>query len=1122
MSYAAAAFDRGAFFTSSSFTQHALQWLWSYTLELPPVLFGYAPGTLADQCGRVPGRERGVYTHAVQRNVTAPISLGSRHTVTAFRAPAALVRRATSSAQAGMRLACKTHAPLEAALAALPPPQRTRDMREIAQRTATLHAILDALADADAVHILRSVRKILDTTIAFTPTRETASALQNIRLTLGHRIQRRLNACRDTSAAWQAAQVETLLLQERVAPAMDLFGALLAEHEALLVHTRTRADAGHMQRQRSDPVLTNVYKAQRAVLLHRVEQVQLALALAKAPRTTELGAPAAHFFAWAVRHPLVFALVQPAFPKVCQAMYTLLAALPDPVDKVRDLLKHEQRTRVATRAISLLAIAHANRGTPELGARIAIEAADQGMLLPEPILRKILRVLIQTQRRRVVIAPLIAQLDARKSLSRSTLTILVQYHAEMGDSDAMHARLAALSLSGEQPFARRAQLILASSHGMADAVRSMYEAEFGDMHAMLHGTRNANATHHHGTPPSFFVYYYLRAFAKRDNEARARAVFDAYAQHAVPTPRMYGIMLGLASRMGRAEEAMRLVAEMETRNVPVTSETLVHLVHALGRARVPERAATLMQHYPNPSRRVYNALMNAYVEAGGWSEALGILRWMQSQPEASLQPDAASYTTIIKAHVLRGTPIAHVLDRLLWMRSQGMLPDERTYALVLASACDSGQRRLAESIFQLVDEALQASHGGATVYHYTVLIHALLRAGDTASARGYVEQMRARGIAPSRVTYSVLIKSYANSDEDSAALATDLALLRTLEAETNADAPPSRVPALEQGYVYEDLLVPLIDAHARRAELHKADELFARLLATGAPVSTRAMTAMLNAHRRAADVDGVLRIWEQVYAHALQRCEATPSFDAQCVPGLYQRNMLCMPLSIVIDALSRAGQHKRVAAIWVCMKRDGFAFDAHNWNHLAAALARADRLREAMQLIERVLPHKAPSARAEIHAEAIGYAFANDPLFHAPLPSADGAWEPQTSAPFRPPTRRSQPRSDDVEGDMRLFFEGAPAQDVPSCDDSVLLRPSETWHVSFDTLSAMHAAVERHRKVSRARKRPKFAPPREMGAEALASDAPHAHESITELFHLFPTAAQRLAEYEQRVEADSL
>ncbi len=165
----------------------------------------------------------------------------------------------------------------------------------------------------------------------------------------------------------------------------------------------------------------------------------------------------------------------------------------------------------------------------------------------------------------------------------------------------------------------------------------------------------------------------------------------------------------------------------------------------------------------------------------------------------------------------------------------------------------------------------------------------------------------------------------------------------------------------------------------------------------------------------------------------------------------------------MIDLLSSAGRHEEIAKLWSRAKNDGFGFDSDNWNHLAASMARAGQLEEALSVVEHVLHHNPPNAwmrprlgmdasksgdgqeegaapagpaTAQELEDARKDALQQDEGFD-PLPS-DIILDPATahrsdaaSPPSLPPNRRHQARSDD-DPYVELPFE------VPDSGESML------------------------------------------------------------------------------------
>lgn len=1024
MGTATAALGRGFSFTSSLFTQDALQWLWAYTVELPPHLF--------KKPARTPLR-------------AAPRSLGVRRLEPGVAVPAQR-RMRQSAARTGV--ATPTIAPIDA------PARRARAAEA-----------LEGIDASDVASVRRGARRVL----RLEKTGDAAERLDTL-LCAALAQERPFH-----EHAWLAAlQIETSVARGAHHDALAQLSALLDAHAELLKEVRALGDAGAMQRLRHKPGLAVLYHAAKAVLGEGRRRVQAEL-------RTGPSASAPALAAWLWANPLALALVQPVFPKVCQAIYTILAALPNPVGAVRALDAHRA---------GLVAAALANRHAPETAAQVVLECSRVHGMPPEPLVRRVLRVLIEGGGRRVVIAPLVQLVDTDEA-QHATLRLLATYDATHGDADGVARRLARLPEAMAAPMRVHTSLLLAAHAGDVEGVEALYETSFG--RALRDAYERPDAEP--------YVYHLLLAYAARDDYLGARGVLDAYKMHRAVPERMYLVLLRIAARHADADAALHLVLEMEASLV--TSTTILHLVRALGAARLADRAASVMAYYRAQGvvlgRRVYNALLNAYVEAGHWSAAFGTFRYLQQHPRPAMRPDAAVYTTMLKAHVLRGAPVSRVL-RLLWsMRRHGLVPDERTYALVLQSACDARDLRLAESLFELMDEALVPSHGGATLHHYTILLHALLRAGKSRRARHYLDAMRARGMEPSPVTYGVLIRSYAESDPTSH-VAGELAMQLT------KSAAAERRTTLGEGVAYENMLLPLIHVHSRRGELEAADALFAQLRAACAPASPslRAWTSLLNAYRYAGDVEGALRVWDELYLHTIER---VPSVGAD------QRSMLCFPLSIIMATLTHDGQFKRIAQIWQRVKRDGFAFDAHNFNQLAVALACSGRVWEALQVIEQVLPERPPALESALAPRMLASdalrdeeAYARDPLYQPPAPSAEGPWAPQVASVARPPNRRAAVA--DVDPAAATLDGDAPDS---AWLDPALLAPSHAWFATYDTLREVCAAMDRMPKKTRARKRVRTGV---AGADALA--APPELVPAAEALHAFPIAAARLAEYEQR------
>ncbi|WFD41598.1 hypothetical protein MPSI1_000229 [Malassezia psittaci] len=976
---------------------------------------------------------------------------------------------------------------------------------------------LDKLATMPREDAYRKLRYILDDIAEVKMPLYNTPTVKSLRHDLGQGVEKLIeqdNRPTDLS-------VEAAVLCNDFQRALYRLSTLVKQHSSELENLQKMADEGQYNYQRHQHVHNVLYRACRAVFQEgkkRVRMDQLA---------ERFNAPSAHeICSWLWAHPLTMAMAQPVFPKVCQSLYTIITALPDPAAHAA-ALRSSLNPSLASRITALIAVAFANRRAPETGARLIQEAEQNQLSIPERAIRRVMRVLVDSHGRRVIISGLIKLLDAKGVLQCEPPThrVIALYHAEYGERQLLKERIRILKKLGAdgELLRQHTDLMLAAYDCDPERIIQQY--------FKVH-QKPLEFSIEDPTAPEIGLYIFnvIRAYANQDDLLNAQKWFAKFTAFRPVTESMCHILLQLTRRHAHAEVALQLVAEMDEAQVRISSSTLAHLVHTLGAANLPERAASVAQFYARRGvkldRRVYAALLDAYLEAGHWSAVFGIFRWMRAQTDASLHPDAATYTTMLKAHILRGTPLPKVLHLLHTMRRHGLVPDERAYALVLQSACDAQELQLAQELFDLLDNALKPSLGGATQYHYTILLHALLQHGDLRNARRYMDRMRKDGVEPSHATYNVIMREYAAVDVDTQ-VASMMGRQLAYEARNRIRKDyPKR--SIRQGSPYDSALLPIINWHGRQGELEAAQEVFNDLCESVAPepVSIRAWTVILNAHRYCNDISGVLRVWDDLYLSTLERTAAQSGKN----PGLHQKGILCPPLSVVISACSEAGHFRRIAAIWAQVKKQGFAFDSQNFNHLAAALARANRIREALQVIDVVLPNRAPALERETHAappidtleeEEV---YRKNPLHQQKAKHTEGPFEPRTTQPVRKnrilrSNRDPQSQNLNVKDIQQALFEDVETRDAGEMDDSpwidnAILIQSDKWFASYNTLREVSEAIDRLQDAP-TRRRLRASPPPEAGASALASPA-ETFASVSDALNEFPTAAKRLAEYEQR------
>ena len=148
-----------------------------------------------------------------------------------------------------------------------------------------------------------------------------------------------------------------------------------------------------------------------------------------------------------------------------------------------------------------------------------------------------------------------------------------------------------------------------------------------------------------------------------------------------------------------------------------------------------------------------------------------------------------------------------------------------------------------------------------------------------------------------------------------------------------------------------------------------------------------------------------------------------------------------------------------------------------------------------------------------------------NPLHQKKAKQAEGPFEPKITRPVRQnriirSQRDLQSQNLDVNDIQQALFEDVETLDAsemktsPWLDNAILIQ-NDKWFASYNTLREVSEAIDRLQDAP-TRRRLRASPPPEAGAGALATPA-ESFVSIPEALHEFPTAAKRLAEYEQRV-----
>lgn len=453
-----------------------------------------------------------------------------------------------------------------------------------------------------------------------------------------------------------------------------------------------------------------------------------------------------------------------------------------------------------------------------------------------------------------------------------------------------------------------------------------------------------------------------------------------------------------------------------------TSWNALVLAHATARDPTAAEAAIagMKASGTAPTRQTWTTLMDAYVDNGAWSAAFAVFRFLESNADPALRPDTHVANVMLKACLLTKTPAQTVLDLFRELVMRGVRPDMCTYTLVMHSLCSAGLMSAAEDLYRFIDSGDHV-HGFSSrgairpdVFVFSALIAGYARLGNGPKARACLGEMRARGIEPSSVTVAIIVGARLERyEEDLSGTRLALALQRATaqarsfldDATTDGDALSAvrkqRSQALEQRRVRQPVRVdrplaagteaiavfgPILRTLARTGDAADALKLFEEILdrtdvtdeddELPMGLYTVLMTAFwqrdqpLEPLQAEAAARNVHLVWTRLYDSVARRfVRLQPVGPADPATGIEPRerrvdpaqaSSLGLPLTIVIEAASRAGLHMFVEPTWRRLAREGFAFDSSNWNALALYFIHDMQLERALWITEHVLCEPTP------------------------------------------------------------------------------------------------------------------------------------------------------------------
>lgn len=576
-----------------------------------------------------------------------------------------------------------------------------------------------------------------------------------------------------------------------------------------------------------------------------------------------------------------------------------------------------------------------------------------GVAVPQRLLRQTIEVLIENGQ----FATALTALDAdslHATGQRGHYRLRMRLAAAMGDSRAaedVYNLMDKLQLADhiDQTLLMQADAI----QGNKERVVTLFNKFFGP-----------NSGRHITKPTKHHYSTVITAHALCGDEAGASEWLKRMAKAGIPPDRaIYNSILRVFALRNDISSVAGVLKRMKKFGIERDIRTVTILVSMYARRGDPMSAEQVIRQALatpgfTPDRKLLNSLVSAHVNAASWPGVIRVFDWMVSMRSADLRPQIDTMNNVLKAYVYMGAPLSSVTRAFAKLKNFGLRPNARSYLMLIQSACDAGRMDVAWDAFNELEATATKQYNPVNAYILTLIMGGYLRNGDKIRARTIYEEMQARGIHPTAVSFRVILSAYANERTEESLEAAERFMASLLESSPDQGEGWRKAISI-RGDPIMTVFAPLLVAHGRSLHPVEVEAKFRQMLELGAEPTIESFTLLMDAYRRVGNINSVIEAWEQLYKLAVKdhhaQLESTQK-SGESIPVTSRRsNVLCIGLSIYIDALSRAGRHQDIALAWQKARNDGFAFDAHNWNHLAIALVRAGEPERAFEVIERVL-----------------------------------------------------------------------------------------------------------------------------------------------------------------------
>lgn len=551
-------------------------------------------------------------------------------------------------------------------------------------------------------------------------------------------------------------------------------------------------------------------------------------------------------------------------------------------------------------------------------------------------------------------------------VSRSYDAVGLYLFARQADAERAEDCFKRLAAGGEvSPEELNLVLLASAKRGDTERVVELFDEFFGKHPERSELQPRKPSRHHYSTV--------INAYAVRDDIDSMNKWLDRMlADGRTPDRATYNIILKGVAQRDDIKSINSLLDQMRDSGVSPDINSYTTAIKVLARRRDVLGAEALFKRMMREGialdRRAVTTLMNAHVEAGSWRGVIHIFDYIRTAQPKDIKLGVEVFNTLLKAYVLIGAPFDVVFHTYQRLEKSGMRPTNRTFAILIQSACAAGRMDVASGLYREMENLGQDWSTGVevTVEVLTIIMAAHLRLGNKMQARAVYDEMQKRGIRPTAHTYASILKSYSEvgTEESMRIVQEFLDTLISVPPEERRWAQPTSGREGGLAFVY----APVINAFVKKLDVESVERIYQEFSEHSKKPTIGILALLMDVYRRKGNIEGVQRVWPQIFDLASERTDGADALlDTSDVEMKFFRSqrrgdLLCLPLSMYIDALSYAGKHIEIAHTWNKLREEGFQFDSHNWNHLVVALVRAGQPVRAFEVVEKViLPYEMQS-----------------------------------------------------------------------------------------------------------------------------------------------------------------